>query len=68
MKVYEFVISLCGDVLIVLSDISFEMWRDYIQFVNVFSFWFEFWIKSELYCVKMKNKMRKCNEKLEDLV
>lgn len=43
------------------------MRRDYTQLVNVLSSRFEPRNQSELYRAKMKNKMRKRNEKLEDL-
>lgn len=67
MKAYELATSLRGDAQTVLSDISPEMRRDYTQLVNVLSSRFEPRNQSELYRAKMKNKMRKRNEKLEDL-
>lgn len=67
MQAYKLATSLRGDAQTVLSDISPEMRRDYTQLLNVLSSRFEPRNQSELYRAKMKNKMRKRNEKLRDL-
>lgn len=66
-KSYELATSLKGDAQTVLSDISPNMRRNYQQLVNVLGSRFEPRNQSELYRAKLKNKVRKRGEKLEDL-
>lgn len=66
-KAYELATSLRGDAQTVLSDISPNMRRNYQQLVNVLGSRFEPRNQSELYRAKLKNKVRKRGEKLEDL-
>jgi hypothetical protein len=66
-KAYELKTSLRGEALSVLSDVSPDMRRNYQRLIDILGSRFEPRNQSELYRAKIKNKVRKRGEKLEEL-